>query len=243
MTEISIKAEELFKIGNFFLTNSLLLSLVVLLLLTLVAVLAKRKFALVPQTLQNIFELGLEKLLSLLESIMGSRQKAEKYLPLIATIFIFIITSNWLGIFPGVGSFLWRHGEKSVPLLRSPASDLNFTLALAVVAVISTNVLGMFAIGFLRYFKKFFNFTNPIKFFIGILELLSEISKVISFSFRLFGNIFAGEVLLTIVFFLAPLIAPLPFLFLELFVGFMQAFIFSMLTTVFIALNTAENEH
>lgn len=240
MSEISLKAEEIFKIGNFFVTNSLLMSLIVLAFLAVLVFFAKKRFKLVPGGVQNIFEMAIEKLLSLMDSVLGSREKSERYFPLVATIFIFILVSNWLGILPGVGSFFLKEGDKHVPLLRSPASDLNFTLALAVTAVIATNLFGILIFGIITHFKKFFNFSNPINFFIGILELISELAKIVSFSFRLFGNVFAGEVLLTIIFFLVPYIAPLPFLFLEIFVGFMQAFVFAMLTLVFIALHTAQ---
>jgi F-type H+-transporting ATPase subunit a len=121
-----------------------------------------------------------------------------------------------------------------VPLLRGANADLNTTLALAVIAVIAIQVLGVSAIGAIKYAKKFFNFSNPINAFVGFLELISEFSKLISFSFRLFGNIFAGEVLLMVIAFLVPYIAPLPFFFLELFVGIVQALVFMMLTLVFI---------
>ena len=99
------------------------------------------------------------------------------------------------------------------------------------------------AVGFFPHISKFINFKDPIKFFIGILEIVSEVAKIISLSFRLFGNVFAGEVLLTIVFFLSPYFVPLPFLFLEIFVGVIQAFLFAMLTLVSISLHTAISEH
>jgi F-type H+-transporting ATPase subunit a len=175
-----------------------------------------------------------------MESVLGSRRHAEKYLPLVATIFLFILFSNWLGLLPGVGSFIIHEDGGRVPLLRSPASDLNFTLALAITAVLAVNVLGVAALGAAKHGKKFFNFSNPIAFFVGILELISEFARMISFSFRLFGNVFAGEVLLVIMAFLVPYLIPLPFLFLELFVGFIQAFIFAMLTLVFTAAAVAE---
>ena len=128
------------------------------------------------------------------------------------------------------------------PLFRSPAADLNFTLAFAVISVIVTNILGMSAIGAFKHIGKYINFSNPINFFIGILEMVSEFAKIISLSFRLFGNVFAGEVLLTIISFLAPYIIPLPFLFLELFVGLIQAFIFATITLVSISLHTTAHE-
>jgi F-type H+-transporting ATPase subunit a len=188
-------------------------------------------------------------LLNLMESTLGSMAKAEKYFPLVATIFIFILTSNLLGIFPGVGSLMFeKNGTElgappgSIPFLRSPAADLNFTLAFAVISVVVTNIIGMASVGAFKHLGKFFNFKGPIDFFIGILELISEIAKIISLSFRLFGNVFAGEVLLTIVSFLVPYFVPLPFLFLEIFVGVIQAFIFAMITLVSIALHTTSHE-
>lgn len=129
-----------------------------------------------------------------------------------------------------------------VPLLRGATADLNTTLALAIIAVVSIQVYGVKSLG-LSYFKKFLNFSDPIMFGVGILEIVSEFSRIISFAFRLFGNIFAGEVLLTVIAFLMPLFAPLPFLGLELFVGFIQALVFSMLTAVFLNMATVSHEH
>ncbi|MEK7540977.1 MAG: F0F1 ATP synthase subunit A [Patescibacteria group bacterium] len=243
MEEISLKAQELFNIGGFSMTNSFLLTLVVSLLLISGAFIVSRKISIIPGKLQGAIEMGAEGLLSLMESTLGSMEKAQRYFPLVATIFIFILVSNLLGILPGVGSLTFHSGQGEASLFRSPASDLNFTLAFAVISVLATNILGMSVVGVFPHIGKFLNFTNPINFFIGILELISEIAKVISLSFRLFGNVFAGEVLLTIIFFLAPYIIPLPFLFLELFVGLIQAFIFAMITLVSISLHTAIHEH
>ena len=123
--------------------------------------------------------------------------------------------------------------------LRSPSSDLNFTLALAIISVLFTQFAGITAVGFIKYGSRYLSFKSPVEFFVGILELISEVAKLISFSFRLFGNIFAGEVLLIVVGVLVPAIAPLPFLALELFVGFVQALVFSMLTLVFLKIETS----
>lgn len=130
----------------------------------------------------------------------------------------------------------------TVPLLRSPASDLNFTLALALIAITFVNAASVAAIGLGSRLNVFFNFRNPLTLFIGLLELISEFAKIISLSFRLFGNVFAGEVLLAIMAYLVPYALPLPFMFLEIFVGFIQAFIFAMLTTVFIGMALVEHE-
>lgn len=243
MEKISLKAEELFKIGGFGVTNSLFLTFVVSLILVLSAFLIYRKISIIPGKIQSFIEMTIEWFLDLMSSTLGSYKEAEKYFPLVITIFIFILASNLLGIFPGVGSFLIHHNLKEIPLFRSPAADLNFTLAFAVISVLMTNILGIMAVGFFPHINKFLNFKNPIAFFIGILEFVSEIAKVISLSFRLFGNIFAGEVLLTIIFFLAPYFIPLPFLLLELFVGLIQAFLFAMLTLVSISLHTTIEEH
>jgi F-type H+-transporting ATPase subunit a len=243
MEEISLKAQQLFSISGFNVTNGLLMTLIASLVLIVFSIVLKSKIKMVPGKLQGAVEMGMEGLLGLMESTLGSMEKAEKYFPLVATIFIFILTSNLLGIFPGVGSLMFHSGGHEAPLFRSPAADLNFTLAFAVISVILTNIIGMASVGAFKHLGKYINFKGPIDFFIGILELISELAKIISLSFRLFGNVFAGEVLLTIISFLAPYIIPLPFLFLEVFVGMIQAFIFAMITLVSISLHTATHEH
>jgi len=243
MEEISLKAQQLFSISGFNVTNGLLMTLIASLVLIVFFIVLKSKIKMVPGKLQGAVEMGMEGLLGLMESTLGSMEKAEKYFPLVATIFIFILTSNLLGIFPGVGSLMFHSGGHEAPLFRSPAADLNFTLAFAVISVILTNIIGMASVGAFKHLGKYINFKGPIDFFIGILELISELAKIISLSFRLFGNVFAGEVLLTIISFLAPYIIPLPFLFLEVFVGMIQAFIFAMITLVSISLHTATHEH
>lgn len=239
--EVIIHAEELFRIGGMPVTNALLLSAVSFLFLSTIGVVFKSRLALVPGKFQNVMELGFESLLNFVDTILHDRKKTEKYFPLIATVFFFILVSNWLGLLPGVGSFLYEHNGVEFPLLRSPASDLNFTIALSLIAVTSINFLGIVAIGFAKHASKFFTFKSPLDFFVGLLEFISEIAKIISFSFRLFGNVFAGEVLLTIIMFLIPYIIPLPFLVLEVFVGFVQAFVFAMLITVFVGMATTEH--
>jgi F-type H+-transporting ATPase subunit a len=243
--EIVIQAEELFRLGSFPVTNTLLLSLLTFGTLTATGVAFSRRIKTIPGSFQNFIEFAFESMLNFINTILHNRAKTEKYFPIIATVFFFILVSNWLGLLPGVGSIVYHglHEGKAadIPFLRSPASDLNFTIALALISVISVNILGVAAIGFAKHFKKFFNFSGPIVFFVGILEFISEIAKIISFSFRLFGNVFAGEVLLTIVVFLVPYFVPVPFFMLEVFVGFIQALVFAVLTTVFIGMATIEH--
>ncbi len=131
--------------------------------------------------------------------------------------------------------------EVAIPIFRPGTADLNTTLALAIFSVLVTQVFGI-QFQHLGYFKKFINFSSPIMFFVGILEIISEFAKIISFAFRLFGNIFAGEVLLTVILFLLPLVAPMPFYGLELFVGFIQALVFAMLSLVFFNMATQGHE-
>jgi F-type H+-transporting ATPase subunit a len=242
MEEISLKAQEIFNIGGFGITNSLFSTLIVSAFLIICGLVLSRNIRIVPGTVQAGIEMGVEWLLELMESMLGSAKKAEQYFPLVATIFIFIMASNFSGILPWVGSLVIKHGGREVSLFRSPAADLNFTLAFAIISVVLTNIIGMMSVGAFSHIGKFLNFKSPIGFFIGILEMISEFAKIISLSFRLFGNVFAGEVLLTIVAFLAPYVIPLPFLFLELFVGFIQAFVFAMLTLVSISLHTTAHD-
>ena len=243
MIHISLHAEELFRVGGIPVTNSLLLSVIALVTLVAAGLILHRRLAFVPSGAQSIAEATLEGTLSLMNQVLGDSRKSEKYLPLVLTIFLFVLLSNWLGLMPGIGSIVVRHGEESTPLLRSPSADLNFTLALAVISVIATNLIGIGALGVIKLAKKFFNFHSPVGFFVGILELISEFVRIISFSFRLFGNIFAGEVLLVVAQFLIPYILPVPFLLMEIFFGLIQAFIFAMLTLVFISVATEEHEH
>jgi F-type H+-transporting ATPase subunit a len=221
--DISLAAEKIGHIGALPVTNSMLLSWVGTVLLSILAFFSSRKLSAIPGKIQNFFETILELLFNLANDILDDEETTKKVFPLVATIFLFIIVNNWLGLVPGVGSIGFHEAGKFIPIFRSGSADLNTTLALAVVAVVAVQIFGIAAVGGFKYSKKFFNFNGPINFFIGIIELISEVARMISFSFRLFGNIFAGEVLLLVVAFLVPFVAPLPFFFLELFVGFIQA--------------------
>lgn len=241
---ISISAETLFHVGSFPITNSLMATWLTVILLAGVALLLKRKVAAVPGRGQAAAEMVLEGTLGIMDSITDDRKQTRRYLPLVATIFFFVIVSNWLGLFPlfgPIGLHETHEGQAVlVPLFRGANADLNTTLALAIITVLTVQVVGVMSLGFFKYASKFINLKKPATIPLGLLELVSEISRLISLSFRLFGNIFAGEVLLFIIVSLVPYIAPLPFLFLEVFVGFIQAFIFAMLTLVFIKIATLE---
>ena len=237
MFHISFYPEYIFKIGGFLVSNTLFCSVITMIILVVVAVLIKSKISdrLKPKSLQNIFELTTEQILKFIDSITCSRELTNKIFPLIATFFFFIVFANVLGLIPGfLGALFLKTSKGITSLFRSPNSDLNSTLALAIVSVVSIQYFGIKMMGARKYLKRFFNFTNPIKWMLGVFEIISDLTKVLSLSLRLFGNVFAGELLLAVLSFLIPYFIPLPFIILELFVGVVQAFIFATLSLVFI---------
>lgn len=242
---ISISAERVTEIGSLVVTNSMVSTVVVIALLVLFAVSFSGKIKKTgkPGRLQSAVEFMIEGIAGFLESIVG-KHKARVFFPLIATFFFFIIFSNWSGLIPGVGTIGYRgiHNghEAFIPYFRAPTADINTTLALGALSIIMVQAYGFKFLGF-KYIKKFFDFSNPINFFVGILELFSDISKIISFAFRLFGNILAGEILLLVIGMILPIFGPTPFLALEIFVGFIQALVFMMLSTVFINMATVSH--
>ncbi len=249
--EISIAAEKLFSLGAMPVTNALLIGVLVSTLLIWVITRATKNPTLIPRGMQNVIEIIFEALLDLVESVTQDKKQARQFFPLIATIFLFVLISNWAGLLPGLGT-VGVYGEHNghhtiIPFLRSTSADLNFTLALSLIAVMTVQFTGIAALGIMKYGKKFFisPFHKPygIGTAVGVLELVSEVGKIISFTFRLFGNVFAGEVLLTVMLHLVPYFLPLPFMFLEVFVGFIQAVVFAMLTLVFLKMSTLEPEH
>src|SRR3989344_3344390 len=249
--EISIAAEKLFSLGALPITNAFLIGILVSALLMILGTRLAKNLSSVPKGLQNVVEVMFEALLDLVESVTQDKKQARQFFPLIATIFLFVLLSNWAGLLPGLGTVGLAHEHEGhatiIPFLRSTSADLNFTLALSLITVTTVQFTGIAALGAVRYAKKFlvspFHKPYVIGTMVGVLELVSEIGKTISFTFRLFGNVFAGEVLLTVMLHLVPFLLPLPFLFLEVFVGFIQAVVFAMLTLVFLKMATVEMEH
>ncbi|MDD3292630.1 MAG: F0F1 ATP synthase subunit A [Candidatus Pacebacteria bacterium] len=231
---IALSGEPLFNLFGIEITNTFVLSVLIAILMMGLFVFAFRKKEIIPGKVQNFFEIILETIFSLFDSMTGDRKKTEEVFPLSATLFLFIFLNNLLEIIPGLGVF---------PFLRSPSSDLHFTLALAIFAMAFIHIVALKKIGVIDHFKKFFNFKNPIMFFVGILEGMGEFTRTFSLGVRLFGNLFAGEILLMIVYVMAPYFLPLPFLGLELFVAFIQALVFSSLITVFYVYHTEHQEH
>lgn len=318
LADISIPAEVVLELNllgfHIGIPNTLLSAWLSMLILIVGAWAITRKRKTIPGRWQGFLEMIIESFYGLVEGAAGPKW-ARQFFPIVTTIFLFVVVSNWMGLTPLFGSWgalhhaepgegepvrwlnesksigLWMypddyvqaqeedthseegsHGEgeagyKLAPMFRAASTDLNFTLAIAVVSVLMTQYFGVKALG-IPYFGKFIAvggfvkaFTKKgvgcvgrigifgmaiIDFFIGIVELISEIGKVVSFSFRLFGNIFAGEVLLAVMAFLIPYLVSLPFYGLEIFVGFVQALVFMMLTVAFFVVaisHHGEEEH
>lgn len=233
MEEISVAAPEAFHIAGIAITNTTFWLVLIAIGLAVFFVSVFGKARIVPGKVQNLLEYMLETFLDFIDSITNSRKKTLEIFPFAMTLFLLIWASNLLELVPGLGVF---------PILRSPSSDLNFTLGLAALSMFYVNYLALRNLGLVQYLGKFFNFKSPISLFVGLLEFLGEFTRIISLSMRLFGNLFAGEVLLMVVssgihWALAYLV-PLPFLGLEVLVGFLQAFIFSSLIVVFYSVGT-----
>jgi len=233
---ISLAADPIFHIGGFSVTNALLVTWIASAILLMTALRFRRVVRAIPGRFQALLELVFEALLGFMDGITGSRQKTQRFGPITLTIFFLVLVANWLELFPGFESIF----VNDVPLLRAPSSDFNLTLSIALIAVISTHVLGVRTLGAVKHAKKYVS-ANPINTFVGIIEIIGDIAKILSFSLRLFGNIFAGSILLLVIGFLVPWGAPLPFMALELIVGLIQALVFSVLTLVFMTMATEEH--
>ena len=238
---ISLKPEVISTFSGFSFTDSMAATLVTDVVILVLLVLLNRKISLNPGGLQNIVESVIEYFHDLTEQISGNR--TEAIFPWFASFFIFIFLSNILGLLPGFGTIFFKGGgHEHIPLLRASTSDLNTTVALAAVSLGATHVLSIRYIGIRDYLKRFLSI-NPILLFVGMLELVSEATKLLSLSFRLFGNIFAGEVVLSTISSLGAFLQPVPFLMLETIVALIQALVFAMLTMVFMSIMTTAHEH
>lgn len=248
--------------NNFIITNTILSSWIASVVLVLLFVLGARKAALVPGRLQNFVEIAIEGLLNFVAGTVG-REHSRMIFPVIATIFLFVIFNAWIGLLPIYPSLGFMDGGLiKIHLLRPAGTDINMPLALAVVSFVFVEGLGfkMLGIGYITKFVRLGSLKRGIAalfrfqildafqylldfFFVGPLEAFSELVRLISFTFRLFGNMTAGEILVLVSAFLVPFVATVGVYGLELLVGFIQALIFSGLTLVFAAIAiTAHHE-
>ncbi|MCH8864506.1 MAG: F0F1 ATP synthase subunit A [Chloroflexi bacterium] len=258
-----LPAEVLFHVSGFPVTNSIIGAWITMIFLVGFSFVITRRMKLVPGRLQSAFELLLGSLFDFCQRVAGE-ENGRRFFPLVATIFLFVAFNAWLSLIPGFGSIEMTNAEgHNVHLLRGANTDINMPLALALVSFVFVEYFGLKSLGF-GYVKKFFNagqvfhglahigrgrlrtglvalFNGFINIFVGFLEGLSELIRIVSFTFRLFGNMTAGEILLLIAAFLIPWVFALPFYGLELLVGFVQALIFAGLTLVFLTLAVAHH--
>lgn len=233
---VVLKAEELGTLFGLPVTNSLLMTWLVMLVLIGFTFVLRKKLALIPGKLQTGVELLFSGVLGYMEETLENPTLARRFFPLVMTIFLLVLVGNELAFVPGVGSVVYQSAEGVVPFLRAPAADLNFTLALAFIAFFTIEITGLAILGARSYVSKYLSFSSPVNFIVGLIEFLSNLGRIISFSFRLFGNIFAGEVMIAVAGFFLAYFLPVPLIAFEVFVGFIQAVVFAMLTLFFIKL-------
>lgn len=237
---VELKATVLGHVLGLPITNSLIMTWVVMIILITFAYFFGKNLKMVPGKFQAAVEWAISGGMSYVTDTFEDSKLAQRFFPLLATIFLFIAVGNELEFVPGVGSIGFFHNGVLTPLLRAPAADLNFTLALTIISFLTIEITGILTLGILKYGGKFVNFKSPIGFAVGLIELISNLGRLISFSFRLFGNIFAGEVLILVASFFLPYFLPVPLMAFEMFVGIVQAVVFAMLTLFFIKLAVME---
>lgn len=255
----------LFGNPNLPVTNTLITTWIAILIIVAMVYAATRRRDLIPRGFQNFAEWGVEGILNLVEGVSG-KEKGRKFFPLVATFFFFILVANMIDILPGIDTIgtinhassavagfllVGDNADKLIPWFRPPTSDLNLTFAMALVSVVVTQIFGFYALGARVHLGKYFKFKElfthgfqgPIEFFVGLVELITEVSRILSFAFRLFGNIFAGGAVLALFAFLLPFIGDVIFIPLEIFVALVQALVFALLSLVFLEMATSSHEH
>jgi len=258
----SLPAETVFHIFSFPVSNTIVATWITMVVLIVLVTLAFSRSRLIPTRLQSVFESLLGFVYNLAVSIAGEKD-GRRFFPLIATIFLFVGFNAWLALVPGFGSILIHTHEGEAELIRGANTDLNTPLALAIVTFCVTEFIGLKRLR-LGYLKKFFVFggmwnavkklfkgkfgqaamefiSGFISFFTGIIELIGEFIRIVSLTFRLFGNMTAGEILLISITYLLPFLVPIVFYGLEVLVGFIQALVFAGLTIVYISLAVAQH--
>ena len=261
--EITLFAEPIYHYKDFTITNALFTSWIAVIVIVILSFILRSKLKEIPGKIQNLFEIIIEGALSLCDQVTNDRALSMKIFPIAISVFFFILVNNWFGILPLGGFGLLERGKEGlsfVPFLRGGTADINTTIALAVMAVLGANLFGIFSIGIWKTFNKYVNvkvigdigkklrkdptiiIVAPITFFVGLIEIVGEFAKIASLSFRLFGNVFAGEVLLVSMAALVGYIVPIPFLFLEILVGVIQALIFSILLVVYFTIASTDHD-
>jgi F-type H+-transporting ATPase subunit a len=258
-----LPAEAVFHIFGFPITNSIIGAWITIIFLVGFSYIVTRRMKLIPGRLQAAFEFLIGWLYDLCCSVAGE-ENGRRFFPVVATIFLFVAFNAWLALLPGFGSITAHTAEGEMELIRAANTDINMPLALALTSFIFVEFFGLRTLG-VRYLSKFFNvreflrgvrhlftgklksglsglFTGVMTIFTGLLEGLSEFIRIVSLTFRLFGNMTAGEILLLVAAFLVPWLFAIPFYGLELLIGFIQAIIFGGLTLIFLTLAVESHE-
>jgi F-type H+-transporting ATPase subunit a len=270
LQSFNIPPEVIFTPFGLPITNTLFCTWITILLVIIIVYFGTRKRELIPSGFQNFVEWGVEGILNLVVGVVG-REKARKFFPLVGTFFFFALFANLLDIMPGIDTIGWvnltqvhaahlspptsiflfgAYTNKIVPWFRPPTTDLNVTFSMALISVVVTQIFGFMTLGARAHLSKYFRvkalFTHgvqgPIEFFVGLIELITEVARLLSFAFRLFGNIFAGSAVLAVFAFLVPALGDVIFIPFEIFVAVVQALIFALLTLVFMEIATT-SEH
>jgi F-type H+-transporting ATPase subunit a len=264
---VALPSEPILHVGSFSITNTLIASWLTILVLVGLSILLTWRMKLVPGRRQAMAETIVEGLLNFVEGIAGKKH-ARMLFPGVATIFIYVISNAYLALFPFFGTIGIHHEHEFLAIFRAANTDVNVPLSIALMSFFLVESWGMRAIGVSHYVSEFINvrqlgqglkelFTGKIKtgpmnivfgfitLFVGVLEIFSHLTRMLSFTFRLFGNMTAGEILILVSSFLVPLVFSIPFYGLELLIGMIQALIFSGLTLVFgtIAVSPHEESH
>jgi len=239
---ISLAPETLFHIGTLPISNSFFWLMIVSVLLIILTFLFYRNLKMRPGGIQSFMEMLLEGAYGFVEETVGDKKKAKRVFPLVFTMFFFVLICNLLTFIPGQSAVTIQTADGIAPLFRSIIADYGLVFMMTMISVLITQIVAIAVAGPLGYIGRFLNFKSPLGFFLGIMDLIGELAKVMSLSFRLFGNMFAGEMLTAVMLFLAPFFLPLPFAFLGLLTAVVQPFVFAVLTLVFISMASTATE-
>lgn len=248
-----IQPDTVFAIGSLAVTNAMLMGVLVTVLFFVLSVWLKKSLKPIPGKIQTVAEMTVSSFYDLVEQIVGSRRAAQQMLPLVGTIFLFFGLGNLIGLVPGLTSITYN----GVPMFRTPTNDFNMTFSIATAVIIITQIASLKAFGILGHLGKYFKFKDVylgfkksigegvlaiIDFLIGLLDIVSEVAKVVSLSLRLFGNMYAGEVLAAILLGAFAVLVPTPWLAMNILVGVLQALVFGALTAAYYALAVHQEE-
>jgi len=254
MLKISLRSPAIFEFGSFHLTNAALSNILITIFLIFFFIYFLKKAKLIPGRIQATVEIVVEMFLDLLISAHGSKEKAIKHLPYYVTLFIFLLIANQFSLLPFINQII--SGEEKSLFFRTSTADYGQPIALALITLVAANVMAL-RISPLRHIGNFIKiapffkvrsvgeFANAcLEFFLGMLDIIGEVGKLISLSSRLFGNVFAGEVMIAVVVGIAGYILPIPFIMLSIFSGLVQAYVFAVLSLQYVAgsINSVKDE-